>query len=131
MNTENEARKLWCPMVRFARSEDSGTFNRGRNANALNDHEQNDGALCNCIANQCAMWRWNKIPTRKYLRAMNRAALTVDEAGSPLFGQNTTGFEFVPYNIEDDPHEDPAHWRETEESANARRTGWCGLAGKP
>ena len=65
MNTEAKAKELWCPMVRFVVDSDAGsaTFNRGGlPSDPLNDHSNNDGALCNCIASQCAMWRWTPPP---------------------------------------------------------------------
>lgn len=54
--TEDEAKTKWCPHVRHP-DEVGGTFNRGR-VEPLNDHEHNDGTLCNCIASACMAWRW-------------------------------------------------------------------------
>jgi hypothetical protein len=55
MYTEEEAKKKWCPTVRFS------TFN-GRNPEAEaavncydNDKRQEDFT---CIASDCMMWRW-------------------------------------------------------------------------
>ena len=52
--TEEEAKKKWCPMVRY--DSDGGTFNRGYVNGWLNDHPHNLNALCNCIASDCMMW---------------------------------------------------------------------------
>ena len=83
MNTEQQARELWCPMVRFVVADDeeaAATFNRGRmDGDPLNNHKHNDGALCNCIASQCAMWRW-----------VQPQAHACDE--EPAFGYQTRGY---------------------------------------
>lgn len=62
VKTEEQARELWCPMVRIARREDTGARDEtlsvvgGCNTDAL-------GRLrvphsCRCIASECSMWRW-------------------------------------------------------------------------
>lgn len=70
MHTTQQARTLWCPMVRIARRETTvpnpnpshpgdEVVIAGCNTDAL-------GGLrvpksCRCIADQCAMWRWGEI----------------------------------------------------------------------
>ncbi|SFJ85337.1 hypothetical protein [Bradyrhizobium sp. cf659] len=63
MHTPEQAKDLWCPMVRIARRE---TFNPdglgdtvlvgGCNTDALGRNRV--PASCTCIADKCAMWRW-------------------------------------------------------------------------
>lgn len=65
-HTPEQARELWCPMVRIARRENTQPMSSqlagdpvvvaGCNTDAL-------GSLrvpksCRCIADKCAMWRW-------------------------------------------------------------------------
>lgn len=50
MNTEQKARELWCPMVRLDAD--------GVSSGSLNTRDRDD---YNCIASNCAMWRWNPI----------------------------------------------------------------------
>lgn len=47
--TEDEARKKWCPHVRFGNEA-------GCNRNTA--PEGSGGALTNCIASECMAWRW-------------------------------------------------------------------------
>lgn len=47
--TLEEARKLWCPMVRAG---DTGAVNSGRSGPGWNL----------CVADRCAMWRWSEYP---------------------------------------------------------------------
>lgn len=58
MMTEKEAAEKWCPHVRQSDGPDVPVFNRGVKGNAHNDHENNRGALCNCIGSACMAWRW-------------------------------------------------------------------------
>ena len=57
MDTEKQARELWCPMARFAiwsKHGNSAAANRlGDDGGVKINHE-----YCRCIASQCAMWRW-------------------------------------------------------------------------
>jgi hypothetical protein len=50
MYSEDEARKLWCPMARVAVDEAS--------ANRDIDDTTTFISGCRCIASKCAMWRW-------------------------------------------------------------------------
>lgn len=60
MHTKEEARRLWCPMVRYE-GDDGANFNRGTSqANPTNSLSPDDDRyVCNCIADKCAMWRWD------------------------------------------------------------------------
>lgn len=134
MTTESKARELWCPMVRHE-GDDGGSFNRGfLDHNPLNkrkfDNTPSNG--CFCIASECAMWRWDVMDAwQRFVRANVIDAQDIVAAKGPLFGQNVDGYEFVPWDDENDPQESPAGWLETKESMLARRAGYCGLAGKP
>jgi hypothetical protein len=63
MHTENEARKLWCPLARVVNNwfEPAVAVNRsilkGKEKAAARDEKEID-AGCGCIASECAMWRW-------------------------------------------------------------------------
>ena len=72
MHTPEQARALWCPMVRIERDE-SITIETAAIADMVQVTEQrhiaagcNTDALggcripasCRCVAEQCAMWRW-------------------------------------------------------------------------
>lgn len=72
MHTPEQARALWCPMVRIARREvitiespaiggmqsvhEEHHIAAGCNTDALGGCRI--PASCRCIAEQCAMWRW-------------------------------------------------------------------------
>lgn len=99
MHTPEQARALWCPMVRIARREviehrtgyqeiggDERVIVGGCNTDAIGDNRI--PASCRCIADKCAMWRWIEPVDKKYIT-------------------------------------------ETMEEFNARRAGYCGLAGRP
>ncbi len=102
MNTEAEAKKLWCPM----------------SANIDGDQR--------CLASKCAAWRWNPVPKIGFRRCVNRPdAMTEQQAGDRP-KHITASWRFVP-----DEDGDGAGWIEPEDEQYARRTGYCGLAGNP
>jgi hypothetical protein len=73
IHTSEEAKALWCPMVRTARREtftvhgapvgglvpvhDENFIVAGCNTDALGGTRV--PASCCCIANKCALWRWH------------------------------------------------------------------------
>jgi hypothetical protein len=59
MHTPEQAKELWCPMVRHTGGE--GTFNRGITSGAETNSTgpDDDRFICNCISDKCAMWRWH------------------------------------------------------------------------
>jgi hypothetical protein len=62
--TEEEARKKWCPMVRF----NATGANRWTFADCPDDWEAKDREnpdMARCIASDCMMWRWNKYLERE------------------------------------------------------------------
>lgn len=75
--TPEEARELWCPMVRIARREterpSGGSLSTGTgyvvggcNTDALGGTRV--PASCRCIAASCAMWRWAPSTTTHHER---------------------------------------------------------------
>lgn len=52
MHTTEEAKELWCPMVRI------GFQQKGVSA-TVNDPSSIPDAQGKCIANKCMMWRWH------------------------------------------------------------------------
>lgn len=55
MHPEEQAKRLWCPMVRLGSSIEPG-FGINRDWGAEDDPR--DGTMC--VASKCAMWRWSK-----------------------------------------------------------------------
>jgi hypothetical protein len=77
MLTREQAAATWCPMVRVARREQSVRYETGDgdavvvggcNSDALGLNRV--PASCRCIADGCAMWRWERpadgVPARGY-----------------------------------------------------------------
>lgn len=52
---EEEAKKKWCPMVRYEGGY--ATFNRGEK-DSLNRPDISNIQVCNCIASACMLWKW-------------------------------------------------------------------------
>ena len=50
--TEEQAAKLWCPMVRFNNVQDAA-FNRVHDPEPI-------GEWNNCIGSRCMMWAWHR-----------------------------------------------------------------------
>ena len=55
MHTEDEARKLWCPMVRHVADSTTPPANRWNDIGTWT-------ATTRCIASECAMWQWTTRP---------------------------------------------------------------------
>jgi hypothetical protein len=102
MLTCEQAAATWCPMVRIARIEviDHGEFSKkpretvivgGCNTDALG--RTRVPASCRCIADGCAMWRWESDPIKLPIvvgAEANRAQMAAHRgycglAGFPLF----------------------------------------------
>jgi len=73
------------------------------------------------------MWRWGEQPTRLMFAAHPSSATSESHVSLniPKPGPN---YKFVPASAN---RRELAHWLETVESADARRLGFCGLAGSP
>lgn len=108
--TQDQAKTKWCPFVRHG-DHGGGSFNRGSEAsNALNEGRPGDNWMCNCIASACMAWRWHLSPR-------------------PLTdGLPHAGWTHISAEDTDDGAE---FWVEPEELTQARRRGYCGLAGTP
>jgi len=118
MHTVKEAADLWCPMVRY--QDDAGAPSGNR------DEVSNSGSFGRwnaCVASRCAMWRWSGEPPARQRFAAYDSAL-IDEPERPA--HVPASLQWHPY---DDSEGDPAQWVEDDASANARRRGYCGLAG--
>lgn len=104
MNTEEEAKNLWC-FCANTRFVGAGMLQSDR-----------------CIASACAAWRWAPEKERRQIEPLYRAAEQVSQPPRP---------DYVPANYEwvaADPQKMVrAHWLEPERA----RIGFCGLAGKP
>lgn len=63
MHTVEQAKELWCPMVRHE-GDNGGSFNRGSLNNNPTNRDSADSKTpiygCQCIGDQCAMWRWGE-----------------------------------------------------------------------
>ena len=127
MMTPEEARELWCPMVRIARREDYSyeTLRTGGDPPLVvmrTDHHVvagcNRDALgsptgfvlnsCKCIASQCAMWRWQPSTTTHKERRI--------ETKRYAFPGGVIEDRCVEINV--NVPDAPTH-------------GYCGLAGRP
>jgi hypothetical protein len=98
MHTEDEAKNLWCPMVRltFARIDDNGKVEVQAHQTAVNRMGQVgtpnslEMVCARCIASQCAMWRWGLYETRS--GDTNGAPFTKRERGVVEPARPTAGF---------------------------------------
>lgn len=77
-----------------------------------------------CHGDQCMAWRWANVTERGFHAAENPTALTEEEAG-PRCAPDS--WEWCGYDFS----EGDAGWREPRREADARRLGFCGLAGTP
>lgn len=106
MHTPEQAKELWCPMVRIARREDThpdeggAVVVAGCNTDALCGMRV--PASCRCIGNKCAMWRW--APAEE-TRTKMRTAPNPTKPG-----------ETIEYQVQEQLKSD---------------YGYCGLAGRP
>lgn len=53
MHTPEQAKELWCPMVRLAPAPMHPALNR-----LLHENEVRQPHASCCVADRCAMWRW-------------------------------------------------------------------------
>ena len=79
-----------------------------------------------CAGAQCMAWRWANVTNRHFREAQNPQAATELEAGPRTAPDSWEFFAF-------DPAQDvfEAGWLEPRADADARRLGFCGLAGTP
>lgn len=79
-----------------------------------------------CHGANCMAWRWANVVNRNFREAQNPKALTELEAG-PRTAPDC--WEFFAFDPAEDVFE--AGWLEPRADADARRLGFCGLAGTP
>ena len=116
MHTEDDARKLWCPMARV--NTDQGNTYYDNRSDLVN------GPTTLCIASVCAMWRWDKDFHVKTRLCSDAFATTEPARPADL----PADWYFVPASIS---LISPAQWAEPTNQSLKRRTGYCGLGGKP
>jgi hypothetical protein len=119
MHTNEQAKELWCPMVRHVSDEDDkAATNRWGNAYPTDPA----GDWNSCIASKCAMWRVGYVPHRRFHKAENPLASTEAAAGA---GKPACPCEFY---SDWDNNGEGAGWLETEQHTQTRALGYCGLA---
>ena len=104
--TELQAAEKWCPHTQLL-----------------------SPVACRCIGAQCMSWRWfddHVWPAFRKVLGNPEAETEAETEGRP--SEIPADWEFVSFS---DTGCEGAHWREPEAATNARRRGYCGLAGVP
>lgn len=108
--SEKDAKTKWCPQARVA-----SPWNRdvpiNRVAAIYNNEQDHPPGGTKCLGSGCMLWRW----LQPALQEMRR---------NPV-----EGWEHVVADPDDPEVGD--YWLQPLEEAQARRLGYCGLAGKP
>jgi hypothetical protein len=104
MDTESMARRKGCPQPRLDMPL--------------------TGGLARCVGADCMAWRWATSPRYQRIYCSDPSA-TVEPSTRPA-RVALEGWVFEPLD-----GLERAHWREPEGAYNARRLGYCGLAGRP
>ena len=119
MKTIKEAKESVCPFFIITTS-----------ILAAADKKLNGYDTMGCMANDCNMWRKGPCPHPEFILHEKNAEeppAENDEYVSPERpGHVPFGYEFT-----FEPETLSTFWREPESSVEARRPGYCGLAGKP
>ena len=84
----------------------------------------NAGVPRSCLGPRCMAWRWHPIP-RNWAGAVPYELRHV-EVEPPRPPSVPASYLFVPCDLIEGAW---AHWLEPDAEAEARRVGWCGLAG--
>jgi hypothetical protein len=117
-STREQASGKWCP---FARTYDyTGDMEVIAGVNEPGTRQRSAA----CVADGCMAWRWAEDVGEHYQRTMR---WTEGETEPPHQVPGLT-FELYTPDPEEEPGERP-HWIETRASFEARRRGYCGLAG--
>jgi hypothetical protein len=64
-HTVKEARELWCPLARYSSVSGESASNRSGQWTETGDERTSEYVVelnldvCHCVANECAMWRWD------------------------------------------------------------------------
>lgn len=104
MQTEAEARKLWCPMARvLVVTDQAGAVKSSTAANIFDK-----GEISLCLASNCAMWRWGRARTHIVPR---------DRQDDPLFAPSK-GWEQTATSIVGTHYTEP----------RSEQSGYCGIA---
>ena len=124
MHTEDEARRLWCPIVRAITMDDDGntglvSFNRQC---VINTSRANIPHATGCLASGCSMWRWADADERiEYDEVFpNRPAGEIN----PPFSNCPDGYGVISYGSN-------LQYHARREISRLARRGYCGLAGDP
>ncbi len=84
-----------------------------------------------CVASGCMAWRWGQRGLRGYVFARDSLGSVIHDSRvneHDVKRPVLAGPDWV-YCPSDDV--EPAGWREPQEAVDARRKGYCGLAGRP
>lgn len=155
MHTPEQAKELWCPMVRIARREDTHPDEGGAIVVAGCNTDALCGmrvpASCRCIGDRCAMWRWLRSDGGHHRNATHSDDQSVQEMEfstrikNCLLAENITTFGQLKKMREAEIMGIPNLGRgslqeirsiinQHQESLNLKNTpivGYCGLAGRP
>ena len=156
MNTTDQARQQWCPMVRVAfdlpirvyqpdmpPTPSTVGFVDGASRNAGGEsHRRNDPAYraspdMRCVADKCAMWRWqDPAPVARDRIEWTCYDEDAPEQEPPKPPEVHPDAEWTPFDGTDD--ENGGYWTEPQSAVDAehaqavaKRRGYCGLAGRP
>lgn len=159
MHTADQARELWCPMVRIARHEfyerdESGhghitshqVIVGGCNTDALGvgngeprrmSRDHKPLASCRCIADKCAMWRWGEAePELREAKTWWPEEDAVEVEPVPRPPTVPQDAVWIPLSV-DGENIEGSYWQEPDgtleadnERAAASRRGYCGLSGR-
>lgn len=155
MHTPEQAKELWCPHARVAQVgavETQAAYNRSLSklhvpvkvAQAGPEDfelgveprskiatmltlEAHPSTAANCLGDKCAAWRWEVKSQDVYRLSVACAKPFAEFEAERPAGLNPE-YVFHPY---DEAEGEPAKWIEPEHLAQARRTGFCGIAGRP
>jgi hypothetical protein len=119
-DTEEHAKTKWCPFARKLGTNHTASYNR--TPGAMSE------ATTLCLGSACMAWRQSLRPTPKW------RSTTVE--GNERFKPETpepARPSDIPASWRWEPAdwESAGGWREPDEEAGKRRTGFCGLAGSP
>lgn len=158
MHNCEQAKELWCPMVRVARHEVTDRLDAGGNADGFEHHivggcntdalgagngeprrmhpDHRPLASCRCIADKCAMWRWGE-PAPELRDANEWWPEEDDPATEPdRPAKVPASAVWIPLTG-DGENIEGGFWREQldvvkaeNERTAASRRGYCGLAGR-
>lgn len=119
MMTVERAKTKWCPKAIVGEPGDHDRYaavNRGE--------DYTTRSACRCIATECMWWRWNLHDGRVLFPVMSH----VPGEPEPAIRPPRVPADWV-WKAGGEEH--VSGWMEPLETFQARRTGFCGAAGKP